>query len=217
MQKLLLLVGFLFLATSSLRAGILANGDFSDGIAHWKGDCRVGDSGGSLPAYSDRGGIIFPLANKWTKIYQTFDTRETGLKVTIHYSTTPDYKTGQASTGTPGAISFPINMGITSILSDITKLRFQDGPGGGAASHLTPDDWLVVLVDSASNIVKYVIIKPTPGKDEQTIVATLPDIVAHEDKTFYLAFPPGAGSVNIISISLDNGKTDSDNPADLLK
>src|SRR5258708_38830555 len=106
--------GFLFALLTlasmiSLQADILANGNFTNGRAHWKGDAQDLDPSSSLPNLSAQGGVTITLKkDKWTKLYQTFTTRERKLHYSITCTLSPDYQPDQGSQPTiPGAFANP--------------------------------------------------------------------------------------------------------------
>jgi hypothetical protein len=185
MGKLMII---LMIAASSLtlRADILANGDFSDGTAHWKGDATPGDPASAGLMMSP--GVVIELNDsKWTKISQEFDTQENELSFSITYQTSSDCAFSTAKSK------------MSRDISQIIGLQLKKGN----PMVLPQDSWMVILVDYAKNLVTYFAVKPVLGAPGlQTVTGTIPRLEAHEDKTLYLAFPPGQGSVTLTNISL---------------
>jgi hypothetical protein len=182
------LVIILMIAASSLtlRADILANGDFSDGTAHWKGDATPGDLASA--GFMMSPGVVIELNDsKWTKISQDFDTQENELQFSITYQTSPDCAFSE--------IKSKVNRDISQIIG----LRLKKGN----PIVLPEEAWMVILVDYAKNLVTSFAIKPVLGASgRQTVTGTIPRLEAHENKTLYLAFPPGQGSVTLTNVSL---------------
>jgi len=179
------LVLFLLIAASTVfaRADILANGNFSDGTAHWKGDGI---------ASSDPLGITIQLdPAKWTKIFQTFNTGEEALDFNVSYVPSSDC----SLTSGPERLS-------GRFLSKV-DLKQMLGVLVAAPIKLKPRSWLVLIVDPAGNECHYANISVAAGATGVLGAnGTLRTLAAHEEKTLYLVFPPGDGTVTVQSISL---------------
>ena len=68
---------------------------------------------------------------------------------------------------------------------------------------LKPRSWLVLIVDPAGNECHYANISVAAGATGVLGAnGTLRTLAAHEEKTLYLVFPPGDGTVTVQSISL---------------
>ena len=178
-MKTLALLALLIVALP-LRADILANGSFADGTAHWAGDAHTGDSGG----------IVIQLDPvKWTVVSQTFDTHETALNFNVTFQTGAEFGFSDV-----GAL---LSKGG---LKNMTGLRFKKG------IKLKPGTWLIMVADPSGDDMQYF---PVPVKagvtDPQTVNGSLTNLVAHEEKTIYLAFPPGQGSITLLHVELTPG------------
>jgi hypothetical protein len=189
---LILLIGCPF--SSSRANDILANGDFSQGVAHWKGDAKSLSTDPDLMDPAARNdttpslaGILIPMQSRWAKISQVFNTKETALDFTITYKTSSDVAFSDAS-------AFPV----TKTLQSLIGIPFQN-----SSETIAPKSWLVILMDPASRTATYIPFQPTLGsRDPQTATGSIPKLVAHEEKTFYIAFPPGQGTVTLLKVML---------------
>ncbi|MEJ0000964.1 MAG: hypothetical protein WDO13_18420 [Verrucomicrobiota bacterium] len=157
-----------------LRADILANGSFADGAAHWSGDGHAGDSGG----------LVIQLdPEKWTTVSQTFDTRETALDFTVNYQTSADSTLAKAG----GSLS----------------AATVGGPLFRRDINVKPGRWVVLLLDGAAGKLTFHRFKSPQGDaGEQTAHATFAQLLAHEEKTLVLAFPPSHGTVTLSNVAL---------------
>ena len=92
MKTLVLLLFCVGAAVAAADDNLLQNGDFSDGIAHWYGDCHTVDSdslGLSTPASAP--GVLVKLRDgEWTKVIQDFDGKAGIYTLKITYSASPD-------------------------------------------------------------------------------------------------------------------------------
>ena len=182
-MKSLLLLALFAVSVQAAQADILANGDFADGTAHWKGDHLT-----ALDTPSQ--GIVLKLNPKsWTKIAQTFNTRENSLDYEITYSFTAE--TTFHFDPTPTATVWPVS------LNSLTGMYFK------TPLTITPGNWLVMMADPASNLLTYCEITQKLGSaDSMTITGTIPKLEAHEEKTLILALPPGDGEITVTHIKL---------------
>jgi len=164
--------------TLPLRADILANGSFADGTAHWRGDAHNLSDGSA--------GIIIQLnPSKWTQVYQTFNTKEDALDFSVSFQTSSDF-----SLLTDPVMTVPN-------LEEITGTPFHRG------INLNSNSWLLMIVDPAEALMTYFKIKIKPGStDVQTATNAIPRLAAHEEKTIFLAFPPGEGTITLLNIIL---------------
>jgi hypothetical protein len=159
-----------------LQADILANGSFADGTAHWRGDAHESTSGG----------IIIQLDPvKWTSVSQTFNTQEPNLDFAVTFQTSDDYASKVGSLLSQSAIA------------NLTGILYKKAIGVG------PNSWLVMIVDPAAREMHYGRVPVKPGEAHpQTQNGPMANLVAHEEKTLYLAFPPGAGSITLLHVEL---------------
>ncbi len=206
------LIGFAFTSAALPAADILANGDFAQGKAHWKGDGKdassadMTDISAPLGSQSAVKGMLLKLKGDWTSISQIFNTRETKLTFSMTYKTTPDFSLSGGRPG-PGGAPSPMNRpggqlgfgGLQPILEKLVGFRLQGGGGP-----IRPNAALLVIADPAQNQVMYTWVPLPPASTEvQTTGTTIDGLMAHEEKTFYLAFPPGAGTITFQKLSLE--------------
>jgi hypothetical protein len=167
---------------------ILANGDFADGAAHWRGDGKSPSDAGQ----PDATGLIIQLdPTKWTKISQVFNTRESALSFTITYKTSSDCAfSNDASKGTDLMVS------VEDLIS-LTGTRYRN------PLRLKAGSWLLMVNDPSEASMTYYEIQAKIGSpDAQTVTGNIPKLVAHEEKQIFLAFPPGTGTITVTKIAL---------------
>jgi hypothetical protein len=186
-MKTLLLLFFLTGGSVALADdSILKNGDFSDGISHWEGDCH------SIGSASDDSGVTSGVVVKlrsgdWTKINQDFDAKPGNYLLTITYTASPGLAFSQRAedyTGLPGKMG----------LNGLGMLRRFPDPG----------QWLVIVRDTGVNF--YTDWRITPKVDAsgvQTVRLNVRlDSTDSFKKGFFVGFPPGDGFINLQSIML---------------
>ena len=183
MRLLLTLVLFVAAGCGLIRADILANGDFTNGSANWSGD-RITNT--------DATDLVIPLKHdNWTKIYQTFNTKETCLKLTVSFSLSDD----SSMLPKNSTIQFYVSDGVVKDITGIqTKTEMAKMPMGG---------FFAVIVDPPTNTIDFSIMKSAPIVDSQTSQGFFYHLMAHEEKTFYLCFPPGTGTVTLTHVALE--------------
>ncbi len=222
-MKTLLLLGAAAVLLLPVRGDILANGDFHNGKANWKGTLKAaGDSDtndiSSIDHPSDAKGVIVDLSKGlWPRIYQTFDSQDKSLNYTVTYQLSADYAPHTGGSGgmmppqppppPPGSNrTGPPNFFLSNIL---------DGPYSGALRPPTGNDFLLLVVDLTDGTYSSSLIHPTLGKtDAQTATGILSDVPPHDEKTFYLIFSGGKGSVTLLNVALTptaKPQTDLDN------
>jgi len=200
-MKKFLLVFFLSLPLQIAPGDILVNGDFSDGTAHWKGD---GKNSGATDHVVMRAegtdvapgldGMTIPLKpGTWTKIYQVFHTHEKSLTFDLTYKVSPEVSFKQEAV-----------TDVNSTLENVTNISVKDDPTtNGAISEIPPGNGVLIIVDPAGQKLTYVFLPIKLGSEEsQTITGSIPNLVAHDEKVLYLAFPPGKGDITIVNVAL---------------
>ena len=79
----------------------------------------------------------------------------------------------------------------------MTGLRFK------MAINLKPGTWMLLITDPAAMYAQWDMIKPAVGlPNGQLVKGTFPKLAAHEEKTIYIAFPPGQGTITLLKIAL---------------
>jgi hypothetical protein len=191
MKKLI----FAFILLSALplvRAdNVLKNSDFEDGALNWHGDGRTPadlkpeDSLDTPVDYGDKGLVMVLKPHNWIKIVQEFRTPSSSvtLNVTFKLAANTTFSTKEEDyVNVPHAIEFdgwlPFNGkvgGFMTMLSDFTKSRIFY-------------DTVMPKFDST---------------DQQTFQSTINSLIPEDEKTLCLCFPPGAGAVILLHVSLD--------------
>jgi hypothetical protein len=190
MKTLLCALLLLVIALPLQADNWIQNGDFSNGIDHWRGNGRSpSDFANDNPLEAadpfTSKGLIIPLKHMdWTKIAQDFKGRIASGVLTITYMVSPDFA---FSTKPDDYVNMPDHIGYD----------------GWKAFNTPPGDWIVFISDFGSNRGHYWEIEPKPGKsDPQTFKIRVENLTPLEDKTITLGFPPGEGKLVILSISL---------------
>ena len=199
-MKNLLLILLVLLCILPLRAdNWLQNGDFLDGITHWHGDGRSpADFASDNPLQAadpfTSKGLIMPLKHlDWTKVAQDFKGKLASGVMTITYLVSKD-------------LAFSDNP------ADYKNMPDHIGYDGWSAFNTPPGDWVVFVSDFGSAHGTYYEIKPKLGSpDAQTFRAKVKGLTPLEDKTVTLAFPPGTGTIVILSASLTDENGNSSN------
>jgi hypothetical protein len=184
-MKILTLLLFLAGGSAALAdTGVLQNGDFSDGIAEWEGDCHTAGSA-SDDSGATSGVVVNLRSGEWTKIGQDFDGGTGDYILTVTYVSSPGIKFSQRA-------------------DDYQNTTLKMGLVGLSPVNTTLGDWCIMVVDSGVSRFTYWQITPTlNATGVQTIKAhvTLKSGSSHK-KGFYLGFPPGEGTINLQSITL---------------
>jgi hypothetical protein len=167
----------------------LDNGDFTDGINHWRGNGRspadfAPDNPLDKPDPFTSKGLIIPLRGIWDKVEQDFHGKSASGILTITYMVSPD-------------------LTFSDKPDDYVNMPDQIHYDGWQAFNTPPGDWIVFIADFGSNHGTYYMLKPKLGSsDPQTFRAQVTGLTPLEDKTITLAFPPGTGTLVILNVSL---------------
>jgi hypothetical protein len=166
------------------------NGNFSEGINHWRGNGRspadfAPDNPLDQPDPFTSKGLIIPLRGaEWDKVQQDFHGKGINGVLTITYMVSPD-------------LAFSVKP------DDYMDVPEQIHYDGWYPFNTPPGDWIVFIADFGSARGHYWEIKPKLGSsDPQTFQATVQRLTPLEDKTITLAFPPGTGKLVILSVAL---------------
>jgi hypothetical protein len=162
-------------------AGIVANGDFAEGAAHWRGDGHDGNPG-----------ITIQLdPQKWTEISQTFNTRDSQLQFSVTYSLSDDCSLAARPTANSEKI---LDQDIFAQLTGVMCMAFHDT--------MPSNVWMAYIFDPASRHFESVEVYSNSRDNPKTFTGFLNHLVEHEEKMLYLIFPPGTGSVTLTGVSL---------------
>lgn len=191
MKRLLPLLFALAAAILPVRADILANGDFQNGSAHWDGDRKTDTDSPSL--------TITLKHDTWTKVYQKFHSADSALKVHVAYQFSADC-TFLPQNGDAG---FFVTDGV---IRDITGERLANV----MSDPLPIGGFISVVFDPTKPLVFTSLLHGNLSSDPQEAGGFFYDLNPHEEKIFYIAFPPGKGTVTLTHVSLEpapNGPT----------
>jgi hypothetical protein len=167
----------------------LQNGDFTDGISHWRGNGRspadfVSDNPlqSSDPLTSK--GLIIPLKHvSWAKVSQDFKGKIASGFLNITYMVSPD-------------------LAFSTKPDDYTNIPHQLG-WGWQSFNTPPGDWLVFISAMGDTKGAYYTMEPKTGSSTpQTVRMQVNELTPLEEQTITLAFPPGTGTVVILDIAL---------------
>jgi hypothetical protein len=173
---------------------LIQNGDFSQSSDHWEGD---GKSPGQYAA-ENRAATNDPLTSKglivtlnpksWTRVYQTFRAGPgTQFSIVVNYRLSPDVSLSKDPADYTG----------------INKLIQIAGFEHFGSFNSSPGQFYGTVGDPNSTMVALEVYTPTLGSSEvQNYQHTYPVIPVSETKTFGLAFPPGTGTVVILSAAV---------------
>ena len=190
MKTLLFAAAILALGLPLRADNWLENGDFSDGINHWYGGGRspadfASDNPMDKPDPFTSKGLIVPLKDlDWVKVAQDFKGRLDGGILTITYMVSPD-------------------LAFSDRKEDYQNIPDHIGFDGWKAFKTPPGEWVVFVSDFGTSRGTYYSVKAKLGSSEpQTFRARVSHLTPLEDKTLALAFPPGKGTLVVLSVSL---------------
>jgi hypothetical protein len=184
-MRILLLA--ILLTSSALGAdtppgNVLKNGDFSEGLTHWDGDCRPLSMVTNQVSPNNGAGV--ELLGTWTKLTQNFDTKKGHYVLSVTFTITPDttfVKEEKEYRKIPAKLGF----------SDLKEF------------HLKRGEWCIIVTNLAARRYEYCGVKPL--KDDSSVQTMTGEIDLKSDSngdTFCLAFPPGHGFVTLQSVSM---------------
>jgi len=172
-----------------LRADILANSNFADGRAHWKGDGKEIDTD-DISAGNQPGITVTLQKDKWTKIYQVFSTQEKKVSYNITFTLSNDYRVDKGAGGS-GDVSGP-----SAGLDDIEGMYPLYAYAMGGA-------WTLIVEDFGAGGSAFLHPRPNPDKTvSQTLTGHLQGFDSSTEKILILAFPPGEGTITFTNVSL---------------
>ncbi len=170
----------------------LKNGDFSEGIDHWRGNGRSPADFASGNPFDKPDpllskGLIIELKNTvWQKVQQDFRGKLSSAVLTLTYQVTDDTT-------------------FSTKAEDYANVPLHIDYDGWKAFDIPVQSWIVFITDFGTSKGTYYILKPNLGaKGPQTIKASLSALTPYSDKTICLAFPPGQGKVVILNISIED-------------
>jgi hypothetical protein len=180
---------------SPIRAGVLANSDFSEGRAHWGGDAEemappdpTSVTGTDTAAAPATGVTINLKKDRWTLIYQSFTVRDPQLYYTITFKLSQDYKlTSQGK-------------------DDQEAADLSNVPGVMKLYNLPIGHWTMFYTGTdptdETSINTKSLDPNTTTVQSQTLTGKLINLNNGADANLILAFPPGEGSITLTTVSL---------------
>jgi hypothetical protein len=170
------------------------NGDFSHGDDHWQGDGKMPqayarDNPAALTDPLTSKGLIVTLnSSSWTRIYQTFASGNS-----THYSIVVTYKLSPNISLSRNAADY----------ADISKKIQIPGFENFGSLPMQPGDFYGTIGDPTSTSMSMELFVPPVGSSQvQTYQHSYPPVPISPTKTFALAFPPGTGTVVILSVDV---------------
>lgn len=189
-----LLCALLILASSCslLADSLIQNGDFSDDDAHWQGDGKTPrayveeNPAAATEPLTSKGLIVSLKPTSWTRIFQSFPAdKGTRYSIVVSYRLSP-------------------NITLSKDPADYTEIskRIQiPGFENFGSMFIPPGQFYGTVGDPSSTSIAMEVFSPKHGSgDVQTYQHTYPPIPAFGNKTVALAFPPGTGTVVILSV-----------------
>jgi hypothetical protein len=185
-----IVLAFLLLAVIGfVRAddgNVLKNGDFSEGISHWEGDCHTPENGSdaSLTSTPTTGVIVKLRGSDWTKVMQDFEGKMGEYLLSITYSVSPDLKFSDRA-------------------DDYVNVANQLGFSRLSPFDSDPGKWVIIINDVGANHYTFWKIMPkNDASSPQTVTCRVHVDAAQDDLGFYIVFPPGTGAITLKNISL---------------
>jgi hypothetical protein len=181
-------------ASPPFDAGVIQNGDFSSGDTGWQGDgvtprayaqTHAVNTADPLPK---RGLIVALDPNSWTRIFQSFSADQgTSYSINVTYR----IASGTTLSTTPADYA------------DISKRIDISGFDNFGSMAVPTGDFYGTVGDPNSNSIAMEVFTPQMGSNAiQTYQHSYPPIPAGGTKTFALAFPPGSGRVEILTVNV---------------
>ena len=175
------------------NAGFLQNGDFANGDSNWQGDGQAvrsytGNQRGN-PDFAQ--GLLVTLDSRsWTKIYQTFEGDKTGtISIAVTYRVSQDISLSKNPDDYHG----------------INKKLGMDGFEKYGSFSGSPGEFYGTVGNPTASTMSMEVFQPKLGSTEiQTYQHTYPPIPLGGDTTFALCFPPGTGTVDILTVKVFN-------------
>lgn len=175
-------------------SGVIQNGDFSRGDSGWQGDGMTPRAYAQAHATSaadplpNQGLIVALDPNSWTRVYQSFSADQgTAYSINVTYRIAP----GTTLSATPADYA------------DISKRIDISGFDTYGSISVPTGDFYGTVGDPSSNMIAMEVFTPNLASNAvQTYQHSYPPIPAGGTKTFALAFPPGSGRVDILTVNV---------------
>jgi hypothetical protein len=194
-MKNLLFALVILTCPSALQAdNVIQNGDFSKSDAYWMGDGKTPQAyaqenpAAATDPLTSRG-LIVPLnPASWTRIFQSFTAdKSTQSSIVVTYKLSPDIALSKD----------PLDYAKIS-----SRLQIPGFENFGSID-VHPGQFYGTIGDPSSTTIAMEVFTPKLGSsDVQIYQHAYPPIPPFGDKTFALAFPPGTGTVVILSVTV---------------
>jgi hypothetical protein len=190
MKNLLLLVFLTIGPVAFADENLLKNSDFTDGAAHWEGDCHSASSNDAPPSFSNTssapasGATVELRGHDWTTVTQDFDGKVGDFVLEVTYSLSPDLK-------------------FSTDPADYQNVTGAAGMSRFKALQGTMGQWIILLSDLGARRNHYWPIAPQGNSPTQSLKANV-HLTTGDDaaKTLCLLFPPGTGTVTLTHVAL---------------
>jgi hypothetical protein len=213
MKRLPLLFVSLALVTGSLlRAddpnNLVKNGDFADGSHEWEGDARVPDPSDAEPidplappttTTAPTGVVVKLRAGDWSSVHQDFSCQSNKVDVVVTYKLSMDCTFSDRAEDYAN-ISDNLQTGWPPHAGQIGKwtLFLIDMAGLDTPK----DDWIFSPNEMS----------PAFGTDEVQTAKASVRVVPGDHKGIFLTFPPGKGTVTLLSVVVTPSGDDNPQP-----
>jgi hypothetical protein len=158
--------------------GLVKEGDFASGGLNWEGDGGAGPGG--------KGVEVKLNPSAWTRVYQTFaGDQRTSYSIEVTYRLSPGLTVSQNPSDYTG----------------INKRLQIPGFENYGSMNGSPGNFYGTIGDPTSASMSMEVFSPQFGStDVQDYQHTYPPIPANGNDTFALAFPPGTGTVTLLTV-----------------
>jgi len=156
--------------------GLIKNGNFAGGDS-WQGD--------GTPDPSGKGLVIKLNPSSWTRVYQTFPDQGTLNSIEVSYKLSPGLTVSQNPAD------------YENIRDHLQITGFENY----RSLRMSPGQFYGTLGDpSGNNIIAMEVFSPQLGStDVQDYQHSYPTVTPSANTTFALAFPPGTGTVTLLT------------------
>jgi hypothetical protein len=162
---------------TALVGGLIQDGNFTSPAGIWQGDGR--------PDASGKGLVVTLNPTSWTRVYQTFASDAGTL-----YSIEVTYKLSPGLTFSKDPADY----------TDISKRLQIDGFDNYSSMAISPGNCYGTLGDPNSNRIAMEVFAPQLGSTQvEDYQHSYPSIPPNGNKTFALAFPPGTGTITLLT------------------
>jgi hypothetical protein len=161
--------------------GLIKNGNFVSGEGHWEGD--------GTPDQSGKGLVVTLNPSSWTRAYQTFADQGTQNSIEVTYQLSPGLTVSRD----------------TADYTEISKRLQIPGFERFGSLGISPGQFYGTIGDPTSDGIACEVFSPRLGwTGVQDYRHDYPATTISAATTFVLAFPPGSGTVTLLSAYVTN-------------